>query len=325
MENEPSLFKFVGLMLSRKCNANCIFCPITGNRDLSKMQQFMPMDIFTKILQELKELNYNGKINFGENGDALLNPRFRDMYKSTREELPESKMILFTNMMNMGKRLSEFVLSHGLYKLNLNIDGSEALTYEASKRNLKYDIVKKNLHTFIALRNEMKSNCKIQIFIIPPRRFMELRCNTVNKKIPYDAPRVIKYWSKYLSPNDTIKEIVHFYNWTNYPSNKIRTSSCPMQHQLFNNLYISTEGNAYLCCLDYKTEMTYGNIMNSTIKELWNSKKRQLLVSLITSKRFKEAGLPCSLCTEKDDKLRSSLNYLKHNLLYRLKLFHRCS
>lgn len=269
----------------------------------------MDMKIVDKIIEELKERNFRGTLSLGENGDALLNPNFKEIVKKIHTNL-QCKIILFTNMMQVDKDLSKFLLENELQLLHLNMDGNTKETYEYSKRGCKFDVVKRNLHDFINLRNDAGSECGIIIKVLPPKRYLDY---IVGKKvnIPYDAKETIAYWSKFLSKKDSITEHITFSRWTLKPE-EVRKYPCLNARQLFECCYISTEGFAYLCCVDYLTEMTYGNVLENSIHEIWNSDKRKEIIKAIIHKDYKKIGKPCVICNEKNDFIRSYLNYLRY-------------
>jgi radical SAM protein with 4Fe4S-binding SPASM domain len=307
-----SMFDFVGLMLSRVCYGNCIFCPIPKLQHApveSSKKRFMPVQIAEKVVKDLKSMSFSGRINLGENGDALLNPNFKDIIEIISQNLPSAKIILYTNMAQMDAKLSYFLMDHNISEVCVNIDGSTKETYEFAKRGLKYEIVKGNLLNFIKIRNQTKRDCKITIFVIPPKRYMHLRANA-KTSIQYDVLDIIDLWKPYLSKSDAIIEVKYFWNWNGEFSNQIRKKSCPTVPSLFYSCYISTEGDVYACCLDSSTKLTFGNVLEDSIGEIWNSSKRRDVVKSIVDREFEKVGEPCIHCNEKNDFLTSYLNYI---------------
>ena len=133
-----------------------------------------------------------------------------------------------------------------------------------------------------------------------------------NLSLNYDIPAIKRYWGRYLSPEDTISESVYFYNWAN-PSKQARIIPCPMVDQLFHKLYVNVEGCVYPCCLDYKTLLVYGNVMDKGLKEIWGSQRRQLIMKKIAGMNWKKMP-PCNVCNEPNDFIQSKLNKLKHQI-----------
>jgi MoaA/NifB/PqqE/SkfB family radical SAM enzyme len=274
-----------------------------------KKKAFMDLKIVDKIIEELSVRKFEGTLSLGENGDALINPRFKEIVERIHENL-NCNVILFTNMMQIDRELSKFLLDKGLNLLHLNIDGNCKETYEYSKKGCKYDVVTRNLHDFIKLRDETGKNCALAIKVLPPKRYMKY-IEGKDVDIPYDAKETVEYWRPFLSKDDSISEHITFSRWA-LQSEIPRGLPCPNTRQLFECCYINTEGEAYFCCVDYLTEMTYGNVMETSIYEAWNGKKRKETLKAIIGKDFQRTGKPCSICPEKNDYIRSYLHYLTY-------------
>jgi len=323
VKKSNDMFNFIGLMLSRVCYGNCIFCPISKLQHKSVSvgkKRFMSLEVAEKVVKDLGGMSFSGRINLGENGDALLNPNFTDIIEMISQNLPSAKIMLYTNMAWMDKNLSYFLIDHNVSELCVNIDGSTKETYEFAKRGLKYKTIKDNLLNFIKIRNRIKGNCKISILIIPPKRYLSLRANT-KANIQYDVLDIIDFWQPYLSEGDFIQEVKYFSNWNSEFSNQIRKKSCPTVPSLFDSCYISTEGDVYACCLDSSTKLTFGNILENSIEKVWNSRKRKNVVRNIVNREFEKVGEPCIYCNEKNDFLASYLNYIGCRLSSRSRRF----
>jgi radical SAM protein with 4Fe4S-binding SPASM domain len=279
----------------------------------------MSLGVAEKVVKDLKSMSFSGRINLGENGDALLNPHFKDIVEIISQNLPSAKILLYTNMARVDKSLSYFLMDHNVTELLLNIDGSTKETYEFAKRGLKYEIVKDNLLNFIKIRNQIKRDCKLTIFMIPPKRYLRLRANT-KANIEYDVPDIVDFWRPYLLKGDSFAEVKYFWNWNGESGNQIRKKSCPTVPTLY-SCYISTEGDVYACCLDPLTKLTFGNVLEDSISKIWNGRKRRDVIRNIVNREFAKVGEPCIHCNEKNDFLASYLNYIGCSVSSRSKRF----
>ena len=126
-----------------------------------------------KITNELIQRNYTGPINFGENGDALLNPDFIKIFKELTKT--NGKLILFTNMKHMNKETAKTLLENGLTEITFNIDGATKETYEAAKTLCDFEKIKENVHNFIKLRDKINPKCQIHIKSLSAKRYIEFR------------------------------------------------------------------------------------------------------------------------------------------------------
>lgn len=306
-------FSFVGLMLSRECKANCIFCPIPRHADLNNNNPFMPFDIARKVIDQLAQSRFNGQVNFGENGDCFLNPEFAQIYLYASQKLPNASLMVYSNMQNCTPEMSELMLNNRLSYLNCNIDGASEKTFRISKPGLEYQAVHDNLQSFIEKRNRFKRDCTVGITIVTPRRYFDMRRNGVHPEIQYDAAQIRDYWGRYLSLRDQISETIWIYNWNKRLSARKNVSCSPeIATEFFSTFFISTEGRAYVCCFDYNTRMTYGNICEESMHSLWKSRDRKRILTDILNKNFDRVGEPCLHCAEKYDFLDCLSNYLKY-------------
>jgi len=312
-----NMFDFVGLMLSRVCGGNCIFCPISKLQrqfTTAGKERFMALEVADKLVADLSRMSFNGWVNLGENGDAFLNPKFKDIVATINQNLPSARIALYTNMALIDESVSAFLMEQNLSLLVVNIDGSTKETYEYAKPGLKHEVVKSNLLDFISIRDSTRGKCRIVIQMIPPKRYMDLRTNT-KVSIRYDVSDIVEFWKPRLSKNDSLQEVKYFWNWNNGPSDQIRKKSCPMVPSLLTSCYVSAEGDVYACCLDALPRLTFGSILEDPIGKIWNGNRRKEAVRHIVYKDFEKVGEPCAHCHEKNDFLSSYLNYLRCHLI----------
>ncbi len=307
---KDSPFSFVGLMLSRECGARCLFCPIRPGTTAAGKLQYMPESVAESVLNQLAEHAYAGEVNLGENGDALMNPAFGRIVAMVNERVPQASMALYSNMMNLTPERAEELLRRNLRSLTVNIDGATARTYRVSKPGLDFERVTGNLRHFIRLRNELRSRCSVNITVISPCRYLQLRRDGRGPAVPYDAPEVFGQWGPLLGQGDSISEPVWLFAWNKGGPRRPKRTHCPplLVGELLSNLFVSTEGDAYVCCLDPGTAMTYGNVLHDSVYTLWSSERRRELVASIVGKRFNGAGAPCASCAERYDYAACALN-----------------
>ena len=124
--------------ISTKCNRHCSYCP---NSKYSRGNFRMDWDLFKKIIENLKSINYNQWIIPSFYNEPLLMKDLREWLSYIKQELPKAKIWIFTN----GDYLNEdrfkeldayvdrwLVTNHG--NLNKDIPDSPKITVE----NLSY-------------------------------------------------------------------------------------------------------------------------------------------------------------------------------------------
>lgn len=93
---ETPLFDHIEIESINKCNGICSFCPVNVNKD-TREKKIMSWELFKKIINELKELNYAGRISLFSNNEPLLDERIIELHRYAREQLPNAWFHMFTN------------------------------------------------------------------------------------------------------------------------------------------------------------------------------------------------------------------------------------
>lgn len=90
------LFHEIEIETINRCNGGCTFCPVNVKNDI-RTERLMDENLFYKIINELKEINYMGRIALFSNNEPLLDKRIVIFSKYVRENLPKAQVHLFTN------------------------------------------------------------------------------------------------------------------------------------------------------------------------------------------------------------------------------------
>lgn len=101
---EKHLFHHVEIETVNRCNGVCSFCPVSvrnEQRPYSKMSD----KLFKKIINELAEINYKGRLALFSNNEPLLDDRILDFHKYARKMLPNARMHLYSNGTLMNKEI----------------------------------------------------------------------------------------------------------------------------------------------------------------------------------------------------------------------------
>ena len=94
------------------CNRNCAFCP-SGKIPVAKT--FMPLELYHRVIDQLRALNFNGRISPYLMNESLLDKRLPELIAYARQQCPESWIAINTN----GDALSESLIKR-LFEAGLN-------------------------------------------------------------------------------------------------------------------------------------------------------------------------------------------------------------
>lgn len=96
LKRTKTLFNHVEIETINRCNGYCSFCPVSNtreSRELSKMSD----NLFKKIVDELSELDYSGRLALFSNNEPLLDEKIIERHQYARMRLPKARMHLFSN------------------------------------------------------------------------------------------------------------------------------------------------------------------------------------------------------------------------------------
>ncbi len=120
------LFNHVEIETINRCNGICSFCPVNRNSDNREFKK-MSYEVFEKIIGELSEMEYGGKIALFSNNEPLLDDRIVDLHKYARKKLPKARMHLCSNgtlmtldiFKGLMEYLDELIIDNYNYQLKL--------------------------------------------------------------------------------------------------------------------------------------------------------------------------------------------------------------
>lgn len=93
---EMSLFSSVEIEIINRCNGECSFCPVNRYTDPRRMKK-MDERLFKKIIDELGEMDYTGRLALHSNNEPFLDDRIIEFAKYAREHVRKAFIYLYTN------------------------------------------------------------------------------------------------------------------------------------------------------------------------------------------------------------------------------------
>lgn len=101
---EQHLFHHVEIETLNRCNGVCSFCPVSV-RNEQRIYAKMSDQLFRKIIDQLADINYSGRLALFSNNEPLLDDRIIEFHKYAREKLPNVRMHLYTNGTLLNKEI----------------------------------------------------------------------------------------------------------------------------------------------------------------------------------------------------------------------------
>lgn len=258
---------FIEIETSTFCNRNCSWCP-NSKYQRNKYRKYISKKLFTKIIEDLKKIKYDGQISLHNYNEPLLDLYLFDHIDLITKKLPESKIIIFTNGDFLNKDVYNKLKKHGVTSLIISLH--DAVNSTEKGKILIFNILKK-----IAKRGKLidVSDCFGKKLKIPSTR-MEIIFYIPYKKMLTSKGGIIKKLEK-----------------------NNRNSFCFLP---FSSSAIDYEGNMKICCEIYPENKLHksigiiGNLKEQSFSELWFSDQyNNLRRSFILNKVKNEICLMC--------------------------------
>ncbi len=275
--------KVIYIETTNLCNAKCIMCP---HERITRNPPYMKDEVFDKIVGELEKNELEGtQIFLHKEGEPLMDPKLMDRLTIVASKFAHKNEVgISTNAMLFSKKIADKFIDTGANMIFFSIDGVEKEEYERIRVNLKYDIVEQNIKYFLQRCKDEKLNIRV---------VMQMLIQSENNS----SEKFIELWKQY--PCEFYIKEMHSYLDGGHSSQ----TSCIGKSQInlcddpFRLIVIYTNGNAGLCCWDYNNEYCIGNIMESSLYELFNGKKANNLRNAIVLKKCKKI-VPCNRCAK---------------------------
>lgn len=130
------------------CNRRCSYCSNSRfDRGLMKNKRLMDTGVFYKIIDELSEINFRGRITPNFYGEPLLDERLPGLMAYARRKLPKAFIVIYTNGDFLTLDLYKKLLKAGVNRFVISQHGSsmparvkEVIDYRKQKGDDSVDI-----------------------------------------------------------------------------------------------------------------------------------------------------------------------------------------
>ncbi len=267
------------------CNADCIFCPY-GATHGSQPRGKMPDELFRRIIDEAARHRVR-RISPYLMNEPLMDRNLCDKIRYINARIPACKVVLTSNGHFLTPQTAERILDlgKGLHEIYLSFQGIDPAAYATTMGgNMDFDRTLANVNHFLEARRRRGAD--------RPRLWI-----TMVDTALVDARKAVAYWrargvpSKYTTLENLGGNIpdASLYSRTKALS---PNTTCT---RLFKQAYIMFNGDMVLCCVDYSRRQVLGNILETSIHEVWNGDVARGIRRRYLDREF--AALPlCGSC-----------------------------
>ena len=241
--NGVRLFDNIQIQTMEFCNLKCDFCPnhyIIWDRIEDKKRgipyNLMTVENYTKIVKNLAELGYSGRFSpYLMNEPLMDKDRIVEFIRIAREHLPNCFIQMDSNGTGLTVDLMRDMIDAGLNRIQFDdyFDDKYATRMIEVMQHFQSDNVNIILSSNYNVEQVKKREDK-------------------NKKEHYGP---WTYWNRgglvNVNPDIPVPQ-----KDCGYPSNQ---------------MYIKWDGEAILCCCDWEYQVVHGNVLETSIEEVWTN------------------------------------------------------
>ncbi|MCK4401042.1 SPASM domain-containing protein [bacterium] len=288
------------------CNLKCPLCP-TGRKDKMAEKKFMDFDTLKKIIDECGKYLY--KIDLYNWGEPFLNKDITKMIKYTTDA--GIKVDISSNLSFDIEPYATDIVDSGLSGLIVSAAGSTEKEYEKYNIGGNFKKVMKNVQLISEIKKERNTKTPSLIWRYLVTKYNEDGVNDALKTYKSRGFDSILISALHLDMGGEITRdvkcrIEEFKDWLPKKNDKysgyniksksrIRQNACD---RLWRTSVISPSGEVFPCCAVYGDKYAFGNIKETTFKQIWNNKYYLSARNSVSGKNKRKTHTICDICKQ---------------------------
>lgn len=299
----------IKIEVSSLCNAECNYCAHSKPDAGGVWQGNMSMELFEKIIDDIKKLNHRPKlIEMYMFGEPLCNPNLAKMIARVKEENIVDTIAFTTNGLLFTPERIDSIIAAGVDIIRISLQGINSETYKKiCGVTVDFESFLKNLNYLYA----HKGNCQIRMKI----------ADIALKDIPDGKNKFMELFAD-KADSVFVETILPLYKQVDYKSidenigrnvlcgrEGVKTDNVHMVcHRPFFRVRIAANGIVSSACCDTPNDIIYGDITKESLSDIWNGKRHmEFLKMQLKGNRFKHPS--CKECVAAND-ITTEADYL---------------
>ena len=258
------------------CNLGCPECP-SGLKQFTRPIGRLQLDLHEKMLDQLgKQLFY---INYYFQGEPFLHPQFLDLIKAAHRR--KIYTATSTNAHFITEKKAEEIVSSGLDRMIISIDGLTQETYEQYRRKVKLEKVIQGTENMLRAKKKLNRNTPHLIF-----QFLVVRPNE------HEVDDIVKLGDE-MGVDEVRLKTAQLYDYENgnplmphnekysrYRKNKAG-KFVPKYHlkdhcwRMWSSTVLTWDGKVVPCCFDKDAKHVLGDVTKTPFKKVWRHPQYQ--------------------------------------------------
>lgn len=252
--------------LTNRCNLNCPFCLVgmheeqssVAHSDLKRPFGTMELSLVNKIFRDAKEFGIKD-VMLTFQGEPLLHKHFVDIIRISKRL--GMRTHVFTNGLLLNSNLSRQIVREGLDSLRFSVDGASEETYRLNRVGGKFEKVFQNMKEMVQIAREEKSRIELTWQFIALRNNEHEIENAKRMAKKIGIPFYLKTFA------ESVPEMI-----PERPEYRRRLQQKPCK-DVYGTICVYWNGDVVPCCYDVDGAEIMGNIVEESLKKIWDSKK----------------------------------------------------
>ncbi|MEK7308057.1 MAG: radical SAM/SPASM domain-containing protein [Nitrospirota bacterium] len=268
--------------VTTRCNYNCIICP---REKLTRKKETMSFELFKTLFDKInKETSQYNTLTFPGMGEPLLDRTINKKIEYAKKK--DFKVLILTNASLLSVDRFRELENLGLDSVRVSFYGNTPESYKSVHRVKDDGLFKK-------VRDSITEICRIK--------------NTAEVLLTYNVvdnsnDSYVDSWIAYWKDKADLLEVWRPHNWVDGRSyravqkKKLKTCGRPFKTPL----QVQVDGTVNMCCFDFDGKLLLGDLKKQSLKEIFRSKMYKKIVERHTTGNFKNSGLICGNCDQRN-------------------------
>ncbi|MFC1839993.1 radical SAM/SPASM domain-containing protein [Thermodesulfobacteriota bacterium] len=276
-----------------RCNAACIMCPYASTKE-SGPPNYMPEELFSKILNDLSEVNTANSICLMLQNEPLIDHFLDGRIQETKRILgAQCQLKVVTNGSLLTTDRVDSLIASGLDQIAVSIDAHQEDTFHAIRKGLNFSKIVENTKELLRRRG----NTKVSI------KFLRQIANEGEEE---DFARFWKSHGarvRFAEMANRAGALNEFERLKSAHVNPFRILASSILNRImptcalpFTRMYILWDGRVILCCHDWDIKDIVGDLTKQSISQVWNGEKMNHYRHLLWTRRT-EKSVICRDCS----------------------------
>ncbi len=270
------------------CNLSCPECP-SGLKQFTRPVGKISRDDFALILDQMgKKLQY---ITFYFQGEPLLHSEFADFVRMAKQY----KLIVATstNAHYLTEPIAEDLISSGLDRLIISLDGTDADTYVKYRRGGDFNKVIENIKTMVVARNSRGVKhpyLELQFLVLKHNEHQIDEIKKLGKQLGIDRVTLkTAQVYEFEEGNDFIPELDKYARYEKRADGKYQIKNKLPNHcfRMWSGCVLTWDTKVVPCCFDKDAEFQFGDLRKTPFNQIWKSNQYNQFRQQILTDRSK--------------------------------------